>query len=190
MSIEITDFYFLFDIIFYYLVLLLIIYAIKYIRLKQNLLKSQDLIIPSIALVGIIGILIYAFIFDQVYITMMPTPKRLKADLMVMNNSNVTGTAELVDYNTDDVSIALNINNGGSFPVSINSGECEKIGPMKYTLNDIDSGYRSSVTTLENVRVDQLVKQFPLVVVISKNAEQLDDIVSCGSIVKPADFKE
>ena len=206
MNIEITDFYFLLDIIFYYLILLLIISVVKYLKRKPDLIKSKEIILPLVAVFGIILILIYALVFDRARVSVIeplnqiatpsptPEPKHLTVNLDQVNKSGVSGKVDFTDNNGNlSVDLRLDPNKPDEQNIIIYSGTCKKIGQIKYqspimiSIPIIKLPNRETPLNLgqrgvwQNLILDQITEELPLAIVIHQGEK--GDIVSCGEII-------
>lgn len=104
------------------------------------------------------------------------------AVITAIGDTGKAGSAALnhADQKTD-AKVSLIDTQAMDLPVSINSGTCAAIGDVKYSLETIQNGASQSMI---DVPTQQLMSEFPLVVVISKSEQEKNVYIGCGEITK------
>jgi len=110
------------------------------------------------------------------------TNDTVKAELMSVNDSGITGEATLTAMgNKTQVSVVLN---GAAMdvahPIHIHEGTCEKLGAPKYPLNEVKNG--KSETTIDAKLSDLTSGNFAINA--HKSKKEIKDYIACGSIPK------
>lgn len=108
-------------------------------------------------------------------------PPALLAILYEQNGSRQNGSMILTQQD-DKVRVIISLTNTPKDvvqPAHFHSGDCRKLGDIKYPLNSVVNG--DSDTVLD-VSFDDLKKELPLVVNVHKSETDIKSYVSCGAI--------
>lgn len=109
--------------------------------------------------------------------------KQKEIVLVEQNKSGQSGTVTLREEN-GKTTVLINISESQTKtaePAHIHIGSCDKLGIIKYPLEDIVDG--KSETVLEKT-IDELLNELPLAVNVHKSAKQAKVYVSCGDLEK------
>ena len=106
----------------------------------------------------------------------------VKAELMSLNNSGVTGEATLTAMG-DKTKVSVVLKGAAmdvAHPIHIHEGSCDKLGAPKYPLNDVMNG--KSETTIDAKLSDLTSGNFAINA--HKSKKMITDYIACGSIPK------
>lgn len=107
---------------------------------------------------------------------------KIEINLKARNNSNETGTATITQEN-EKVKIVLDMDNAPddvTQPAYINSGTCDNIGAIIYTLTPVKNGDSESLVTVTNKELSSLRQ--PITINVRKSENEKSINYSCAEI--------
>ncbi len=99
------------------------------------------------------------------------------------DESGQNGTAVITDNGSNESKVVIDIEGeptATSEPVTIDTGSCNLVGGIAYTLNNLVGG--SSTTTIDVPFSELLYQQLPLAINVQDSSAQPDTYATCGDI--------
>ncbi len=151
--------------------------------------KLTLFILGAILIITALFFIVRQVTYHEQKLTPTPSPKNIsfvrqdhKIDLKPLNNSGVSGKAELKDINYGKFKVSVEINNlatSAATPIFIHSGNCSSIGKIKYALVRVRKGISNTILT---GWLHELDAQKPLSIVLHKSQKELNKYIACGDI--------